>query len=97
MARWFVSVPTLLVVCAATSDPAQAADPGKGAFIYGAGTQSCGTWLEHRANAVLHNNELNWVLGFLTASARWGPDLRETDANAVAAWIDKYCRENPLA
>jgi hypothetical protein len=50
------------------------------------------TWITSR---------LNWVLGFLTASEKFLGDLhlpgpRHTDANAVAAWADKYCRENPL-
>ena len=24
------------------------------------------------------------------------PSPRQTDANAITAWVDKYCRENPL-
>ena len=30
------------------------------------------------------------------SNAYLGGHLRQTDVNAVAAWIDKYCREHPL-
>ena len=65
-----------------------------------AGGSSCGQWFADRENP-LHHVELNWVLGFLTASEdllgeMHLPSPRHTDANAVAAWVDKYCRENPL-
>lgn len=99
MVRWFVSVPILLVVCAAISGPAQAADPAPRVMIYGVGASSCGTWLADR-QAQRHQFDLSWILGFLSASGSFaalaGGHLSETDANAVAAWVDKYCRDNPL-
>jgi hypothetical protein len=41
---------------------------------------------------------VSWVLGFLTAAGSYNVrgDLRETDHDAVSAWLDKYCREHPL-
>jgi hypothetical protein len=86
---------------AAISTSAQTADPGKvQVHLYGSGARSCGTWLEDRGNSILHNTELSWVLGWLSASSLFsealGKHLRDTDANAVGAWVDKYCRENPL-
>lgn len=88
---------------AAISTSAQAADPPQGKVavqLYGAGINSCGSWLEHRGIDALHSHELSWVLGWLSASENWGTGLgihlRHTDANAVSAYVDKYCRENPL-
>jgi hypothetical protein len=94
----------------AQAAPAQAAaPPGQvEVTLYGAGGASCGSWLADRNNlkqnieATFRSTvELNWVLGFLTASENFLGELhlpspRHTDANAVAAWVDKYCRENPL-
>jgi hypothetical protein len=38
------------------------------------------------------------VLGWVSAAGYYAVqgELRDTDANSVAAWVDKYCRENPL-
>ena len=45
--------------------------------------------------------ELSWVLGWVSAAGTYlgatlGGQLRHTDADAIAASLDKYCRENPL-
>ena len=95
-----------VLLSAAISTSAQAANPKGVEFtVYGAGTTSCGKWLADRQN-LSHHVELNWVLGWLTSSSYFiealrplnpnGGGLRHTDANAVEAWLDKYCRENPL-
>jgi hypothetical protein len=66
------------------------------------GTASCGQWLadDKNQNNIMRNTELSWVLGWLSATSAFmgvaGGHLRHTDANAVAAWVDKYCREHPL-
>ena len=94
-----------VLLCAASSASTQPADPGKGVepLTYGAGNRSCGKWLADRGNNVVHNVDLSWVLGWLSAAGgyswalsqgRTGP--RHTDADAVSAWLDKYCREHPL-
>jgi hypothetical protein len=91
-----------VLLCAAVSASAQPAAPGKGVepFLYGAGNRSCGNWLADRGN-VTHETELNWVLGWLSASGAFiatvtKGSLRHTDADAVAAWVDKYCRAYPI-
>jgi hypothetical protein len=95
-----------VLLCAAFSASAQApaqagAPPGKvEVTLYGAGASSCGKWLADRQSPI-HSVELNWVLGFLTASEDFIgqfhlPSPRQTDSNAITAWVDKYCRENPL-
>jgi hypothetical protein len=101
-----MGVMSAVLLCAAISAPAQtpaqaAVPPGKlEVTVYGAGTQSCGTWLAQSGNEILRGHMKSWVLGFLTAYEaallEMHVNLRHTDANAVAAWVDKYCRENPL-
>jgi hypothetical protein len=86
-----------VILCAASLGSAQ--DPPPGQFTnYGVGTQSCGTWLAARKQQTDYASMvyLNWVLAWLSAAGYYGADLRHTDSNAVAAWLDKYCRENPL-
>jgi hypothetical protein len=86
-------------LCAASLGSAQApaqatAPPGQvEVTVYGAGTRSCGQWLADRETP-MHPLELSWVLGFLTESESLSRELhlpspRHTDANAVAAWVDK--------
>jgi hypothetical protein len=67
--------------------------------LLGPGGASCGTWTADRRTG-LHQIDLAWVLGFLTAVGYIGVDnldpLQGLDANAVAAWIDSYCQQHPL-
>ena len=65
----------------------------------GQGSSSCGTWAEYRRSGGAVRQE-QWILGFLSGVG-WvnlnGDDpLKGLDAPAVFAWIDNYCRANPL-
>src|SRR5215472_11834349 len=92
-----------MFLCATISDPAQAAPPGQFMF-YGSGGVSCGKWLAQRRGKessdewIAWHGDLGWVLGWLSAAGYYtvGGNLRETDKDAVVAWVDKYCREHPL-
>jgi hypothetical protein len=66
--------------------------------VYGVGTESCGSWLEERRKAIDYwHGTLEWTLGYVSAYGHFsGEQLRHTDAQAVAAWLDKYCAENPV-
>jgi hypothetical protein len=68
--------------------------------IYGMGNLSCGTWLHEGGNplSLSRIGMLSWVLGFTSAAGYYTVrgDLRDTDGQAIEAWVDKYCRENPL-
>src|SRR5712691_7550859 len=69
-------------------------------FVIGAGISSCGTWIETRQKPAQHYQYLQWVLGFITSS-NWysynnGPQAKPLDVKAVVAFIDQYCRNNPL-
>ena len=54
--------------------------------------------------AFWHVNQ-NWVLGYITAFNAWGPlekrpgasDISKgTNSDGITAWIDNWCRANPL-
>lgn len=80
-------------------------------WIYGSGTDSCGDWIANRASktrSIDAKLELSWMLGWLSADgldigeiksqyAQKGFHLKRTDANAVAEWLDNYCRTHPLS
>jgi len=93
------------LLCAAISGSAQTAQtlPSDKYRDYGAGVASCGKWLADRSDwlanrSIQHGVDLSWVLGWLSAAGYYDVrgDLRDTDADAVTAWVDKYCREHPL-
>lgn len=66
----------------------------------GVGLSSCGSWTAHRHHPewAVSIAEGQWVLGFLSAlaAARVGDPFNDMDAEGIWAWIDIYCRENPL-
>jgi hypothetical protein len=68
----------------------------RGQFMnYGAGVSSCGKWIA--ANQAQHLTYSAWVLGFVSGFGHAAvTDLRETDADAIDAWMNKFCREHPL-
>lgn len=84
--------------------------PTFAATVVGAGTQSCGQYLEARRDKDKNADATNrrafafasWLGGFLTvvnqeAVNKTGIDIVVgTDIDGVLAWLDKYCRENPL-
>ncbi len=73
---------------------------------YGIGAGGCGEYLEHRKrdDRVAEGAYLNWVYGFFSArnyyeAGRGGRQiLKETIPGAtVLAYVDKVCRDHPLA
>jgi hypothetical protein len=42
----------------------------------------------------------NWVIGYVNGVNAYNNDGRDfllaTDPNAIVAWVDNYCRSNPL-
>ena len=71
-------------------------------FVAGEGTLACGTYLEERRKQDNDSQEYvyaTWVGGFLTAANYYFPTkaMRTLPNSAtVLAYLDKYCRENPL-
>ncbi len=70
--------------------------------ISGVGTVSCGSWTAYRRTptSTLAMGVESWILGFLSGVGFEGvanaDPLNGTDAEGVWAWIDNYCRANPL-
>lgn len=70
--------------------------------VWGVGTKTCGAWTD----AKLTNRERaetfqSWVHAFVTGAAygREGIDIKRGvrfEAEALTAWVDKYCEANPL-
>jgi hypothetical protein len=77
---------------------AEAAQPGNYNLL-GSGTISCGTWTVWRRVGRASLPE-QWILGFLSGVGYEGGGgdnpLNGVDADAVWAWMDNYCRANPL-
>jgi hypothetical protein len=89
----------VLALLMLTAETATATEHG---WISGAGTLSCGGWIQARhlgepADMVI----VAWTQGYLTAfslnlEAGGAAPLRYIDQYAVKAWLDKYCAQNPL-
>lgn len=64
--------------------------------IYGAGARSCGEWVTNRSSdRWIDMGE--WMLGFITAAEYYNDyDLKHSDSEAFAVWMDNYCKQNPL-
>src|SRR4051812_2257287 len=73
--------------------------------LVGVGARSCGQYLEARASrdGVYEIATLHWVQGFLSGmntyralAPRNSTKLTLPAYQSISAFIDKYCRENPL-
>jgi hypothetical protein len=63
--------------------------------IRGAGTGSCGSWLESRIGFPSFGAR-GWVMGYLSARVSDTNDLLEKlDSDAVFYWLDNHCQRNP--
>ena len=76
-----------------------------GLELYGAGAESCGKWIEFGKDEIMRYHFNQWVLGFISAASVFdgakklgfeSGELAETDSDTVDAWMENYCRENPL-
>lgn len=71
-------------------------------YIWGTGEDSCSEYIgaigeyRHRGNPTDHRAHINWIKGFITG-INWAKDsdvAKDLDEEAVANWVDGYCREN---
>ena len=79
------------------------AAPASSVRIIGYGLLSCGEWTDGRrtqgVDNVLH---ASWALGYLSgineavSAVKKADILVHQDAHGLLAWIDNYCRSNPL-
>jgi hypothetical protein len=65
---------------------------------YGAGAASCGRWLASSQNSTERIVIGMWVLSWVSAANYYKAhgELKDTDPDAITAWLDKYCHDQPL-
>ena len=89
------------VLCQVTqAQPKTAANSAEVFQVYGEGQISCGTYLEVRTwkNAARDDVFATWVHGYVSGrnqTAKQQPS-RPFPTVDVLAYLDKYCRDNPL-
>jgi hypothetical protein len=86
-------IATLLLVAAISTAQAQER------AVIGPASFSRGKWTNTPKRSPERGVYEKWVLGYLSGVNvhQTGPDfLRDTDAEGLTAWIDNYCRRNPL-
>jgi hypothetical protein len=63
------------------------------------GGLSCGKWTNTAKGSPQHEIFRKWVFGFVSG-VNWESTkadfLQGTDADGLTAWVDNYCRRNPL-
>lgn len=74
----------------------------KNYVVWGVGTKTCGAWTDARlTNKERAETFQSWVHAFMTGAGyeREGLDIRrgvKFEAEALTAWVDRYCEANPL-
>jgi hypothetical protein len=70
----------------------------QGTSAWGVGAISCGKWLEWRQRDPNDEQLVQWIFGFISGHNYYSnsPDVRPPDAKAALAFVDAYCRNNPL-
>jgi hypothetical protein len=73
---------------------------GRGVYIHGEGAVNCGTYLETRRelNDTQDYVYFTWVRGYFSArnASAKSVHVGNVEKATVLAYLDKYCRENPL-
>jgi hypothetical protein len=89
----------MLLICTS----AYAVDDNGKVYIRGAGTLSCGSWsIEHKKRSIKSFMQSEWVFGFIGSYNNYvvkgspGVDEQSSDGAGIEAWVDNYCKKNPL-
>ncbi len=91
-----------LVIVFLSSYVAQADAQSSGQALAGAGTVSCGKYLSQKSESVIEHMTVSWAQGFLSGMnmteyvTTKEPFVLLPDSDSIAAYIEKYCRDNPL-
>jgi hypothetical protein len=84
---------------------ASAQETKQGVGVIGLGNSSCGVWTSSRSgqdalSLMTGAGAQGWVHGYITAmsveSDRINAATHRTDPKGLDAWIDNWCRANPL-
>ena len=62
------------------------------------GPFKCGDYLEDRQRNEKSSLPVSWVYGYISAYNRFGvhAQVQASDPPTVSAYLEKYCRDNPL-
>ena len=68
---------------------------------FGSGTTTCGSWTEAKEEPMKRVAFHEWINGYMTAYSLWvegdGPGpVTNSEGSGNWAWMDNYCRDNPL-
>jgi hypothetical protein len=96
-----IRIVMLAIAMLAAASLQASSQPSGSRAIVGWGLKSCGTWTQVRqaTESADHTVIEAWVVGFMSGMNldRTHPDaLVGTDFDGLMAWIDNYCRSNPL-
>lgn len=98
------TVRTIIVVLVIFSAPQLCfAQSTTGQALSGAGTSSCGKYLRHTNDNYVSTLYVTWAQGFLSgmnlANNAFAKKEFVTlpDGDSIKAYLDKYCRDNPLS
>ena len=90
----------MLLAVASVPAAAETGDDG-GRLVIGQGANSCWAWTRsHEAKAATQGLYTQWVAGFVSgvSSDADEPDiLTRMDSDGLMAWMNDYCKANPLA
>lgn len=62
---------------------------------YGAGAARCAAWTEHLKNRPLHDADLQWVLGFVSAAGVFAGVELKVGPDEIDPFITTHCQANP--
>jgi hypothetical protein len=65
-------------------------------MTYGAGASSCAWWIKDKKDKANYHLNMQWVLGYVSAAGNC-VDLKKTDSDAIAIFMDNYCSEHPYS
>ena len=94
-----VMLSAIFLAGASASATAEISDRGR--LGIGQGANSCWAWTRSQeAKASAQGLYAQWVAGFVSG-VNWDTDepdiLAEMDVDGLVAWVDSYCKANPLA
>jgi hypothetical protein len=88
-----------MLLLVATISTGRAQDENRTVIVLATGGLSCGKWTNTPRRSFEHDVFRKWVLGFVSGVNFENTDgdfLKNMDADALTAWVDNYCRRNPL-
>jgi len=97
---------SLVLIVVVINHPAFAHDKKGHYAVLGHGTESCGTFIEAANEGQYQNNWKKWngfyfwTVGYLSGYNRYVEGLHNiianTDMRGCMAFVEQYCRDNPL-